>query len=205
MLYNVGDYCRTDGVGMLRSYRDKQQSFELVSLEELVPQDHLLRKVDTYIDFSFIYEKVSPLYCADNGRPAIDPTVLFKMIFLGYFYGIRSERQLEREIQTNLAYRWFLGLGLTDKVPDHTTISWNRRTRFKDTTIFQDIFDEIVLQAISHRMVGGRVLMTDSTHLKANANKHQYTKEQVLQNTKEYMDELNEAVKEDRRNHGKKH
>ncbi|MFS8215926.1 transposase, partial [Paenibacillus sp. S29] len=74
------------------------------------------------------------------GRPAIDPTVLFKMIFLGYFYGIRSERQLEREIQTNLAYRWFLGLGLTDKVPDHTTISWNRRTRFKDTTIFQDIF-----------------------------------------------------------------
>ncbi|WP_230877365.1 IS1182 family transposase [Paenibacillus polymyxa] len=189
---------------MLRSHRDKQQSFELVSLEELVPQDHLLRKVDTYIDFSFIHEKVSPLYCADNGRPAIDPTVLFKMIFLGYFYGIRSERQLEREIQTNLAYRWFLGLGLTDKVPDHSTISWNRRTRFKDTTIFQDIFDEIVLQAISHRMVGGRVLITDSTHVKANANKHQYTKEQVLQNTKDYMDELNEVVKEDRKNHGKK-
>ncbi len=184
---------------MLRSHRDKQQSFELVSLEELVPQDHLLRKVDTYIQ-----EKVSPLYCADNMRPAIDPTVLFKMIFLGYFYGIRSERQLKQEIQTNLAYRWFLGLGLTDKVPDQSTISWNRRTRFKDTTIFQDIFDEIVLQAISHRMVGGRVLMTDSTHLKANANKHQYTKEQVLQNTKDYMDELNEAVKDDRRNHGKK-
>ncbi|WP_318628094.1 IS1182 family transposase [Paenibacillus polymyxa] len=172
---------------MLRFHRDKQQSFELVSLEELVPQDHLLCKVDKYIDFSFIHEKVSPLYCADNGRPAIDPTVLFKMIFLGYFYGIRSERQLEREIQTNLAYRWFLGLGLTDKVPDHTTISWNRRTRFKDTTIFQDIFDEIVLQAISHRMVGGRVLVTDSTHVKANANRHQYTKEQVLQNTKDYM------------------
>ncbi|MBE0339796.1 IS1182 family transposase, partial [Paenibacillus sp. 23TSA30-6] len=189
---------------MLRSHRDKQQSFEFVSLEELVPQDHLLRKVDKYIDFSFIHEKVSPLYCANNGRPAIDPTVLFKMIFLGYFYGIRSERQLEREIQTNLAYRWFLGLGLTDKVPDHTTISWNRRTRFKDTTIFQDIFDEIVLQAISHRMVGGRVLVTDSTHVKANANKHQYTKEQVLQNTKDYMDELNAAVTEDRRNHGKK-
>ncbi|MBO3282641.1 IS5/IS1182 family transposase, partial [Paenibacillus polymyxa] len=77
-------------------------------------------------------------------------------------------------------------------------------TRFKDTTIFQDIFDEIVLQAISHRMVGGRVLVTDSTHVKANANRHQYTKEQVLQNTKDYMDELNEAVKDDRRNHGKK-
>lgn len=189
---------------MLRSNRDKQQSLELVSLEELVPQDHLLRKVDKYIDFSFIDEKVRSLYSADNGRPAIDPVVLFKMIFLGYFYGIRSERQLEREIQTNLAYRWFLGLGLTDKVPDHSTISWNRRTRFKDTAIFQDVFDEIVLQAISHRMVGGRVLVSDSTHVKANANKHRYTKEVVLQNTKDYMDELNAAVMEDRKNHGKK-
>ena len=189
---------------MLRSNREKQQAYEFVSIEELVPQDHLLRKVDKYIDFSFIDEKVRPLYCADNGRPAIDPVVLFKMIFLGYFYGIRSERQLEREIQTNLAYRWFLGLGLTDKVPDHSTISWNRRTRFKDTEIFQEIFDEIVLQAIQHRMVGGRVLVTDSTHVKANANKHKYTKEQVLQNTRDYVSELNAAVEADRNAHGKK-
>lgn len=126
------------------------------------------------------------------------------MIFLGYFYGIRSERQLEREIQTNLAYRWFLGLGLTDRVPDHSTISWNRRTRFKDTNIFQDIFDEIVLQAIQHRMVGGRVLITDSTHVKASANKHKYPKEQVLQNTRDYINELNAAVEADRKAHGKK-
>ncbi|WP_156160086.1 IS1182 family transposase, partial [Paenibacillus sp. E194] len=178
--------------------------YEFVSIEELVPPDHLLRKVDKYIDFSFIDKKVRPLYCADNGRPAIDPIVLFKMIFLGYFYGIRSERQLEREIQTNLAYRWFLGLGLTDKVPDHSTISWNRRTRFKDTDIFQDIFDEIVLQAIQHRMVGGRVLISDSTHVKANANKHKFTKEQVLQNTRDYVNELNTAVEADRKAHGKK-
>ncbi|WP_144025572.1 IS1182 family transposase [Paenibacillus rhizosphaerae] len=189
---------------MLRSNREKQQAYELVSIEELVPQDHLLRKVDKYINFSFIAEKVRPLYCEDNGRPAIDPVVLFKMIFLGYFYGIRSERQLERDIQTNLAYRWFLGLGLTDRVPDHSTISWNRRMRFKDTTIFQDIFDEIVLQAIQHRMVGGRVLISDSTHVKASANKHRYTKEQVLQNTRDYIDELNAAVEADRKAHGKK-
>ncbi|WP_245608744.1 transposase [Saccharibacillus sacchari] len=126
------------------------------------------------------------------------------MIFLGYFYGIRSERQLEREVQTNLAYRWFLGLGLTDKVPDSSTISWNRRTRFKETTIFQDIFDEIVLQAMSHKMVGGRVLFSDSTHVKASANKHKYTKQEVLQNTKDYLDELNTAVEADRKAHGKK-
>jgi len=189
---------------MLRSNRDKQQNYELVSIEDLVPVDHMLRKIDKFIDFSFIDEKVRHLYSKDNGRPAIDPLVLFKMIFLGYFYGIRSERQLEREVQTNIAYRWFLGLGLTDRVPDHTTISWNRRTRFKDTSVFQDIFDEIVLQAISHRMVGGRVLITDSTHVKANANKHKYTKEQVQQNTRDYLDELNAAVEAERKAQGKK-
>jgi len=103
-----------------------------------------------------------------------------------------------------VAYRWFLGLGLSDRVPDHTTISWNRRTRFRDTTVFQDIFDEIVLQAISHRMVGGRVLISDSTHLKANANKHKYTREQVQQNTRDYLDELNAAVEADRKEKEKK-
>ena len=184
---------------MLRSNKDKQTTFEFVSIERLVPQDHMLRKVDQYIDFSFIHEKVRPLYCEDNGRPAIDPLVLFKMVFLGYFYGIRSERRLEQEIQTNVAYRWFLGLGLTDRVPDHSTISWNRRKRFVDTTIFQDIFDEIVLQAIQHRMVGGRVLISDSTHVKANANKKKFTREEVLQNTKatwkNLMQPLSRSVK----------
>ena len=101
------------------------------------------------------------------------------MVFLGYFYGIRSERRLEQEIQTNVAYRWFLGLGLTDRVPDHSTISWNRRKRFVDTTVFKNV-DEIVLQAIQHRMVGGRVLISDSTHLKANANKKKFTREEVV-------------------------
>jgi len=125
-------------------------------------------------------------------------------MFIGYFYGIRSERQLEREVQMNVAYRWFLGLKLHDPVPDHSTISWNRRTRFKDTNIFQEIFDEIVLQAINHKMVGGRVLFTDSTHLKANANKHKFTREEVEMETREYIDELNKAIDEDRSNHGKK-
>lgn len=190
---------------MLRSNRDQQQHYELVSIEDLVPADHMLRKIDKYIDFSFIEAKVRHLYSQDNGRPAIDPLVLFKMIFLGYFYGIRSERQLEREVQTNIAYRWFLGLGLADRVPDHTTISWNRRTRFKDTSVFQDIFDEIVLQAVSHRMVGGRVLISDSTHVKANANKNKFTREQVHQHTRDYVDELNAAVDAERQSHGKKH
>ncbi|MFD1607465.1 IS1182 family transposase [Oceanobacillus luteolus] len=181
-----------------------QNEVEFVCLEDLVPQDHLLRKIDKYIDFSFIIDKVRPYYSRDNGRPSLDPLVLFKMMFIGYFYGIRSERQLEKEIQMNLAYRWFLGLKISDPVPHHSTISWNRRTRFKDTNIFQEIFDEIVLQAINHRMVGGRVLFTDSTHLKANANKHKFTKEEIKVEVRDYVEELNQAIEEDRKQHGKK-
>src|SRR5690606_33673085 len=124
-----------------------------------------------YIDFTFIRDKVRPFYSETHGRPSIDPVMLFKMLFIGYLYGIRSERQLEQEINLNLAYRWVLGIGLSKTPPDQGTISWNRQYRFKDTTVFQEIFDEIVQLAISNRMVAGRVLITDSTHLKANANK----------------------------------
>ena len=181
-----------------------QNELEFVLLEDLVPKNHLLRKIDTYIDFSFILEKVRPYYSKDNGRPSLDPLILFKMMFIGYLYGIRSERQLEREIQVNLAYRWFLGLKITDPVPHHSTISWNRCNRFKNTTVFQDIFDEIVLLAMEHNMVGGRVLFSDSTHLKANANKHKFTRETVEVETRQYIKELNKAIEEDRVAHGKK-
>ena len=189
---------------MYRPCDSHQSEFEFVSIEELVPEDHLLRKINRHIDFSFIHEKVRPYYCEDNGRPPIDPVVLFKMIFIGYLYGIRSERQLEQEIRTNVAYRWFLGLKLTDRVPDHTTISLNRCTRFKDSNIFQEIFDEIVLQAMKHRMVSGRVLMTDSTHIKANANKHRFKAQVVHERTKSYLSELDKAIEADRLAHQKK-
>lgn len=122
-------------VTILTSNDHIQGSFEFVLIEELVPQNHLLRRINKHIDFSFIRERVLPYYCTDNGRPSIDPIVLFKMIFIGYLYGIRSERQLELEIQTNIAYRWFLGLKLTDPVPDHSTISFNRHKRFQNTEI----------------------------------------------------------------------
>ncbi|MFP3513475.1 transposase, partial [Peribacillus sp. SIMBA_075] len=93
----------------------------------------------------------------DNGRPSIAPVTLFKMLFLGYLYGIRSERQLEKEIQANIAYRWFLGYSLVDRVPDHSTISFNRKGRFEDTSVFEEIFDETVRQAQAEGFVSGRV------------------------------------------------
>jgi transposase len=188
---------------MLRKDVEKSTELELVSIDALVPPDHLLRQVDKHIDFSFIREKVAGLYCADNGRPAIDPVVLFKMLLLGYLFGVRSERQLMREIQVNVAYRWFLGMTLTEKVPDASTLSQNRRRRFRESDIYQEIFDEIVLQAMKRRLVDGKTLYTDSTHLKANANKHKFKKEGVQKSTRDYLDALEQAIDEDRLEHGK--
>jgi len=189
---------------MLIDKDTRQISMEFVSIEELVPKDHLLRKIDKAIDFGFIREKVRSLYCADNGRPAIDPVVLFKMLFIGYLFGIRSERQLVRDIQVNVAYRWFLGFNLADKVPDASTISQNRRRRFSESTIYQEIFDEIVVQAVNRKMVDGSVLYSDSTHLKANANKHKFEVREVQKSTREYMNRLEEDITKDREAHGKK-
>lgn len=176
----------------------------MVTLEELVPADHLLRLIDRYIRFDFIREKTAHLYCADNGRPALDPVRLFKMLFIGYLFGIRSERQLMREIEVNVAYRWFLGLRLTDKVPDASTLSQNRRRRFAGTDIEQQIFDAIVEQAIEHCLIGGRVFYSDSTHLKASANKNRHDLHQVTQTPAAYLTELEAAIEKDREVHGKK-
>ncbi|KOS84030.1 hypothetical protein DO61_2254 [Burkholderia mallei] len=128
---------------MLKTPMPTQHELEMVTLEELVPKDHLLRQIDAAVDFEFLRAKVAHLYCADNGRPALDPVVMFKLLFIGYLFGVRSERQLMREVQVNVAYRWFARFRLTDKVPDASTFSQNRRRRFTDTTVYQEIFDEI--------------------------------------------------------------
>lgn len=189
---------------MLNDPSPPQTGFEFVNLEDLVPKDHLLRQIDRAIDFSFIHPLVSDLYCSDNGRPALDPTLMFKALLLGYLFGVRSERQLVREIEVNLAYRWFLGLGITDKVFDASTLSQNRRRRFEGTTVHQEIFDEIVEQAIQAGFVDGTVLYTDSTHLKASANKNRYDKRIVAKSRSDYWDDLDAAIEADRVHSGKK-
>lgn len=186
--------------------RDKNidlTNYEFVCIDDMVPQDHILRKINKYIDFSFIDDLVKDLYCADNGRPAVDPKVIFKMLFLGYLFGIRSERQIVRDVEVNVAYRWFLGYNLSDKIIDASTISQNRRRRFNGTDVFQQIFDNIVMQAIKRKLVSGKVLYTDSTHLKANANKKKFIEQEVERSVKDYVDELDKAIDEDRILHGK--
>lgn len=188
---------------MLKKPGPQQTELEMVSVESLVPQDHLLRKIEAVIDFSFIHDRVADLYCLDNGRPPLDPTLMFKALFIGYLFGVRSERQLVREIEVNVAYRWFLRLKLTDPVFDASTLSQNRRRRFNDTSVAQDIFDHIVEQAIRHGLVDGTVLYTDSTHLKANANKGKYDLAVVAKSRSDYWDALDAAIEEDRVAHGK--
>ena len=189
---------------MINEINSTQQKLEMVYIENLVPADHILRKIDKYVCFSFIRKLVKDLYCHDNGRPGVDPIVLFKMLFIGYLFGIRSERQLVRDIEVNVAYRWFLGFSLTDKIPDHSTISQNRRRRFKGTNVVQEIFDNIVRQAMGHNLVEGKTLYSDSTHLKANANKRKLEEKEVEKSIKDYVEELNKAIDEDRAAHGKK-
>jgi transposase len=189
---------------MLKRPAPEQTALEMVTLDQLVPKDHLLRKIDRAIDFSFIHDLTAPLYCADNGRPPLDPTLMFKALFIGYLFGIRSERQLVREIEVNVAYRWFLRLKLTDKVFDASTLSQNRRRRYQDETIAQGIFDRIVEQAIRAGLVDGTVLYTDSTHLKASANRAKFDLAVVSKSRADYWDDLDAAIAEDRAAHGKK-
>lgn len=189
---------------MLGTIESKQSQVEMVNIEMLVPKNHLLRKIDVTFDFEIIREKCRHLYCENNGRPSIDPVVLFKALFIGYLYGIRSERQLVKEIEVNMAYRWFLGLGITEKVMNHSTFSQNRIRRFNGTGIFEELFNETVHQSINKGLVDGKVLYTDSTHIKANANKKKFTKEKVSRETRKYFENLDEAVNHDRIAHNKK-
>ena len=190
---------------MLRDRPESQQAeYEIVLLEDLVPQDHLLRKVDRAVDFSFIHDLCKPLYCENNGRPEIEPELLFRMLLLGYLYGIKSEVKLAEAVNENIAFKWFLGLKLTEKGPDHATISINRVRRFRDNDIAEKIFNEILRQCIERGLVGGKILYTDSTHIKAKANKHRKALVTVEETPKEYIEDLNAQIDLDRKVLGKK-
>ena len=129
--------------------------------------------------------------------PAIDPEILFRMLLVGYLYGIKSEARLEEEINYNIAYKWFCGLDLTQKSPDATTISQNRQ-RFRDNNIAEQIFNEILRQCVEKGLVGGAILYTDSTHIKAKANKHKKKQVEVAVTPKAYLAELDAQVDQER-------
>jgi transposase len=143
--------------------------FACVRLEEMIPPDHLLRRIQQAIDFTFIDRQTEPLY-SGMGRPSVPPQVLVRMMMVGYLYGLTSERRLCQEVHLNLAYRWFCGLGLEDKVPDHSTFSKNRHGRFAGTNLFREMFYEVVRQAQARGLVSGKHLTVDATTVQANAS-----------------------------------
>lgn len=174
---------------MLNRNENRQMKMHFVTLEDLMPQEHFLRDLERCVDFSFIYDKVETLY-SNTGRPSVDPVMLVKMMLIGYLYGIESERRLEQEVRVNIAYRWFLGIELDESVPDHSTISQLRRRKFSGTTVFQDIFDEIVRKCMEKGLVTGKLLLTDSTHIRANARNDLREVIEVPDTPSEYMQKL---------------
>ena len=185
---------------MLRKNENEQAEIIMYTMEQIVPQNSLFRKIDKYIDFSFIYDEVKDLYCEDNGRPSIDPVVLFKLVFIQAIDGIKSMRKTCEKIKVDAEYRWFLGIPFGYDTPHYSTFSKNYERRFKGTQIFENIFVKIIEQAIEYKLIDGGVFFTDSTHKKANANKnkfHEETVEYVKKRNLELENEINEQRKKD--------
>lgn len=189
---------------MLSGEERKSTQIQMVCVDYLVPNDHLLRKIDAAIDWSFIYNLVEDKYCLDNGRPSINPVTLIKIPLIQYLFGIRSMRQTIKEIEVNVAYRWFLGLDFKDKVPHFTTFGKNYSRRFKDTDIFEQIFTRILEECMKHKLVDPGEVFVDATHVKACANNKKMQKELVKKEALFYDKQLKKEIDEDRAQHGKK-
>ena len=153
---------------MIGEKKKEERLFYYLRPEELIPQDHILRLIHEHVEFSFIREKVKHLY-SSTGRPSVDPEVMLRMLLVGYLFGITSERRLCDEVQMHVGYRWFVGLSLEDRVPDHSTFSKNRHGRFSQSGVYHQIFDQIVTQCIEKGLVSGKHFTVDSTLVKANA------------------------------------
>lgn len=175
---------------MMTRTESKQIQFHTVTMESLVPEDHFLRKLEKLVDFSFIYEETEDSYCLNNGRPSVDPVILVKYLLIGFLFGIPSERRIEQELQVNMAYRWFLGLDLEAHAPDHCTISQNRRRRFQGKALFRRLFERILAQCIAKGLVAGDLILTDSTHVKANASFKKNIQVMAEHETTSYMERL---------------
>lgn len=190
---------------MITRNAKSEPQMQIVSIDQLVPDDHLLRKIDETIDFSFIYELVEEKYSPDNGRPSIDPVTLIKMPMIQYLFGIPSMRRTVEEIEVNVAYRWFLGLDFYDRVPHFSTFGKNYKRRFEGTDLFEQIFSQILLQCMRAGLVDTETVFVDATHVKAAANRKKVKKVRVAKKAaRHYEEELKAEIDRDREEHGKK-
>ena len=188
---------------MGRLSHDQEQFFYSFRLDEAVPNDHPVREVAAVLDLSWVHSELAPYY-PRIGRPSIDPVLMIRMLIIGYVFAIRSERALCRDVGVNLAYRWFCGLSIEDKIPDHSAFSRARNERFRDSGIFRSVFERIVGVCIGAGLVDGEGFAVDASLIVADANKQRSTPgprwnkkldaEAVSRATKEYLATLDDAA-----------
>jgi transposase len=188
---------------MGRRKQEQRRLFYEFRLDEVVPDDHLVRKIGSVLDLSWVYAELMPYY-SEIGRPSIDPVLMIRMLIIGYVFAIRSERQICREVQVNLAYRWFCDLGLEDAIPDHSAFSRARNERFRQSGIFRRVFERIVGSCIEAGLVGGEGFAVDASLIEADANRQRsipglkWKKEldpaAASRAVKEYLATLNDAA-----------
>lgn len=189
---------------MTQNADKKREQIQMFCMDDMVPQNHLLRIIDKAINWNFIYDLVEDKYCHDNGRPSMDPVMLIKIPFIQYLYGIKSMRQTVKEIEVNIAYRWFLGLDMMDKVPHFSTFGKNYTRRFKDTDLFEQIFTHILEECYKFKLIDPREVFVDATHVKACANSRKMQKRIAKEEALFYEEMLKEEINEDRKAHDKK-
>lgn len=188
---------------MGRLNHDQEQFFYSFRLDEVVPDDHLVRQIAAVLDLSWVHCELAPYY-PKMGRPSIDPVLMIRMLIIGYAFAIRSERALCRDAQVNLAYRWFCGLSIEDKIPDHSAFSRARNERFRDSDIFRHVFERVVEACIAAGLVGGEGFAVDASLIVADANKQRsipgsewqktWDTEAASRAVKEYLATLDDAV-----------
>jgi len=159
------------GLLIMMGQHDRSETlFYYFRLEDQVPETHLLRLIEKHISFAFVRERLKASY-SDTGRPSIDPELLWRILLIGYLYGITSERKLVEELRMHLAWRWFTGLGFNQEIPHHSTFSKNRHGRFQESKLFEELFEQIVLQCVEVGLVQGKHLSVDGSFVEANAAK----------------------------------
>jgi transposase len=155
---------------MGRLSHDQEQFFYSFRLDEAVSDDHPVREIAAVLDLSWVHSELAPYY-SRLGRPSIDPVLMIRMLIVGYVFAIRSERALCRDVRVNLAYRWFCGLSIEDKIPDHSAFSRARHERFRDSDMFRRVFERVVEDCIAAGLVGGEGFAVDASLIAADANK----------------------------------
>ena len=155
---------------MGRREQGQGQFFYDFNLDAVVPPDHLVRRIDSVLDLSWVHGELEPYY-SHTGRPSIDPELMIRMLIVGYVFAIRSERQLCAELQVNLAYRWFCGLGIEDEIPNHSVFSRARHERFREADVFRLVFERVVAACIAAGLVGGVSFSIDASLIRADVNK----------------------------------